>query len=144
LSRNLKFAVSLQKELQILKKVALIVLFLAFSLRPAYYIGQLLYFELNIDYIIETYCVNKDKPQLQCNGKCQLAKQLQLVSAEDNSDANQPTSIVFEAFFPVFILSTSIDTFEIFIENNFRESFFSYQNNYSYLTDFHLDKPPTT
>ena len=114
----------------------------AFSLRPAYYIGQLLYFELNIDYIIETYCVNKDKPQLQCNGKCQLAKQLQMVSAEDNSDANQPMSIVFEAFFPVFITTNSIDTFSVFIEDNFRESLFSYQNNYSYLTDVHLEKPP--
>lgn len=32
---------------------------------------------LNQDYIAEFLCVNKDKPQLQCNGKCQLVKQIE-------------------------------------------------------------------
>jgi hypothetical protein len=50
-------------------------------------LGYVAYFELNIDYIIETYCVNKEKPQLQCNGKCHLAKQLTLVAA-DTEDYN--------------------------------------------------------
>lgn len=125
-----------------MKKLALIVLCLAFSLRPAYYIGQLLYFELNIDYIIETYCVNKDKPQLQCNGKCQLAKQLQTGYPENNFDNGESISFVFEAFFPVFITSYSINTFKSFIEVNHTNSLFFYQNNYTYLTEFHLVKPP--
>lgn len=32
---------------------------------------------LNQDYIAEFLCINKDKPQLQCNGKCHLAKQIE-------------------------------------------------------------------
>ncbi|GGD21719.1 hypothetical protein GCM10011368_24680 [Hyunsoonleella pacifica] len=32
---------------------------------------------LNQDYIAEFLCVNKDKPKLQCNGKCHLAKQIE-------------------------------------------------------------------
>lgn len=32
---------------------------------------------VNQDYIAEYLCVNKDKPMLNCNGKCYLAKMLQ-------------------------------------------------------------------
>lgn len=34
-------------------------------------------YALNQDYIAEFLCINKDKPKLQCNGKCHLAKQLE-------------------------------------------------------------------
>jgi hypothetical protein len=42
----------------------------------------------------------------------------------------------------VFITSYSINTFKSFIEVNHTKSLFFYQNNYSYLTEFHLVKPP--
>ena len=32
---------------------------------------------LNQDYIAEFLCINKDKPELQCNGKCHLVKELE-------------------------------------------------------------------
>lgn len=32
---------------------------------------------LNQDYIAEFLCINKDKPQLQCNGKCHLVKEIE-------------------------------------------------------------------
>lgn len=31
----------------------------------------------NQDYIAEFLCINKDKPELQCNGKCHLVKQIE-------------------------------------------------------------------
>ncbi|MCO6501215.1 MAG: hypothetical protein J5I47_12680 [Vicingus serpentipes] len=43
---------------------------------------------VTIDYFInqaeitELFCINKEKPQLQCNGKCHLAKQLVKVDTE--------------------------------------------------------------
>jgi hypothetical protein len=40
--------------------------------------------------IIEQLCENKDKPELQCNGKCYLMKQLQEV--EDNFSTNSSES----------------------------------------------------
>lgn len=67
----------------------------------------MLYYELNIDYIIETYCVNKDKPQLQCNGKCHLSKQLQLKSQEDAGAQNTSDHIV-ESFFPLYYQDAQI------------------------------------
>jgi hypothetical protein len=48
----------------------------------------MLEFRVNRDYIAEVLCVNKDKPQLQCNGKCHLKKQLE----KDNEPARNGTS----------------------------------------------------
>lgn len=74
-----------------------------FSFRPIYFVGQVLYYQLNIDYIIETYCINKDKPELQCNGKCHLAKQLQVTQPETQGDENSAISVVVEAFYPLYL-----------------------------------------
>ena len=40
---------------------------------------------LNQDYIVEFLCSNKEKPELQCNGKCYLAKQLE---KQDKNNTN--------------------------------------------------------
>jgi hypothetical protein len=31
---------------------------------------------INYDYISKVLCINKDKPELKCNGKCHLMKEL--------------------------------------------------------------------
>ncbi len=75
---------------------------MSFAARPMYYVGQVTYYKLNIDYIIETYCVNKDKPELQCDGKCHLAKNLQVLST---SKTDTTTKIVFNiaaSFYPLY------------------------------------------
>jgi hypothetical protein len=41
----------------------------------------------NYDYISNVLCENKDKPQLQCNGKCYLAK---LLEQEQNDQDKNP------------------------------------------------------
>ncbi|MGN6436491.1 MAG: hypothetical protein ACTHMM_08145 [Agriterribacter sp.] len=45
-----------------------------------------LQYQLNKDFIAANLCENKEKPQLQCEGKCHLKKQI-----EKNSDAPNPT-----------------------------------------------------
>ncbi|WP_346883479.1 hypothetical protein [uncultured Algibacter sp.] len=70
-------------------------------MRPAYNMGCVAYFELNIDYIIETYCINKEKPELKCNGKCHLATQLAKTS-QDSSKGNTYLSLIYETFVPVY------------------------------------------
>ncbi|SDY89062.1 hypothetical protein SAMN04488069_11739 [Hymenobacter psychrophilus] len=40
-------------------------------------------YELNQARITARYCVNKARPQLKCNGKCHLAKQLRSAADED-------------------------------------------------------------
>ncbi len=40
----------------------------------------------NYDYIVENFCVNKDKPELKCNGQCYLMKQLAKQSNDDQTN----------------------------------------------------------
>ena len=104
------------------------ILFFAFALRPAYNIGYVAYFQLNLDYIIETYCVNKEKPELQCDGKCHLANQLAVKSIDDTEDFSFLGSI-FEAFIPVY-----------FHENRplfcLEQPMISVKNNWNYYNTF--------
>lgn len=37
----------------------------------------LLDYSLRKDYIIEAYCINKNRPELRCDGKCFLAQKIQ-------------------------------------------------------------------
>lgn len=41
-------------------------------------------YELNLDYIIKTYCINKNDPSKHCDGKCHLTKQLQEEDKKEN------------------------------------------------------------
>ncbi|GAB2767447.1 hypothetical protein HNQ93_000030 [Hymenobacter luteus] len=45
---------------------------------------------LNQDYIARVLCINRDKPQLKCNGKCHLRKQLKVVAEHEKKQ--QPGS----------------------------------------------------
>src|SRR5690606_40650947 len=48
---------------------------------------------VNYDYIVENLCENKDRPLLNCDGKCYLAKQLAKESegADKNPFENRPS-----------------------------------------------------
>lgn len=39
---------------------------------------------LNYDYISKVLCINKDKPEMHCNGKCHLAKELKKQDTEES------------------------------------------------------------
>lgn len=58
-----------------MRKLALLlsVLYLLAMARP---IVPLVEYLVNQDYIAEFLCINKDRPQLNCDGKCYLAKKL--------------------------------------------------------------------
>ena len=43
--------------------------------------GAVAYYRINQDYIAKNLCVNRDKPMMNCNGQCFLAKKLK--AAED-------------------------------------------------------------
>ncbi len=98
------------------------------------------YFELNIDDIIETYCVNKEKPQLQCNGKCHLTKQLTLDASEKNESASYLSGL-YQAFFPVFFKTNETKNLLVFVEEFF-ENNWHYSNRMYVFHKDHLDPPP--
>ena len=45
-------------------------------------------YEIHKDYITQNFCENKNKPQMHCNGKCHLKKQLQKQEKNENAPVN--------------------------------------------------------
>lgn len=65
---------------------SLVILFVALTmlLKPLWPIADYI---VNYDYIVNVLCENKDKPELQCDGKCYLSKML---AKEAKDDGNNP------------------------------------------------------
>lgn len=64
--------------------------------------GTVAYFHINRDYIAKILCENRTRPQLNCNGKCYLAKKLK--QQQDKKDkettervSNSPVAHLFVA-----------------------------------------------
>ena len=66
-------------------KLTIIVIVLAIFLRPVLPVAGYI---INYDYIVKELCENKAKPELHCNGKCQLMKELAKAS-ENEKPASQ-------------------------------------------------------
>ena len=62
-------------------------------------------FWLNKDYIAANFCVNKNKPQMHCNGKCFLAKEKQ-DAEKQNQQPNSDRKDKFEIQ-PFFLPATT-------------------------------------
>src|SRR5690606_6409035 len=59
-----------------MKKALIYLLILILSIPIISPLGTITYFVINQDYIKDVYCENKSRPELQCNGKCYLAKKI--------------------------------------------------------------------
>ena len=46
-------------------------------------------FEIRRDYIVANLCENRNRPQLNCNGKCYLAKKLAALEEQEKKQAEQ-------------------------------------------------------
>jgi len=95
------------------------------------------YYELDPIGFIEALCENQDKPELECNGKCQLKK---VAESQDNKQ-NTPESIVD---FKELILYPSPNT-EIVISQkvyNKKPHLIAYQNLYSFINIYDCFHPP--
>jgi hypothetical protein len=94
------------------------------------------WYTLNIDNFIEQLCENKDKPQLECNGKCYLSK----IIAETSKEKN-PSSVVLEWEQLIFCQvtvpqeSACIPTFK-------RKSNFRYTLYYNFKNTSKIFNPP--
>ena len=96
------------------------------------------YYKLDPIGFVENLCENKDKPQLQCNGKCQLMK----VAESQNSDQNTPESIID---FKELILYPSPNTsFQLTQYTPIRRQYFSshYLNLYTFNNTNDCFHPP--
>ena len=62
----------------------------------------------NYDYIVNTLCENKDKPEMECNGKCHLSKEL---AKEAGTDEKNPLNKTSKTEIPQIIISENIQEY---------------------------------
>lgn len=123
-----------------MKKIFVFILLITFVIKPLYNLSYLAYYEINVDYITEVFCINKEKVELACNGKCHLAKQLQ--TDTNPQDDSKTVVLLTEYLFALY-----------FQENesfNFKETQIPFNkivnticnSSYAYLYEHNHFRPP--
>jgi len=78
--------------------------------------------------IIELFCVNKEKPELQCNGKCHLANQLAKVEDDKEKAPFSPTNTSYSLEINLAIINNKIE-FNPNINSLRKVNYFTSKNN---------------
>lgn len=91
------------------------------------------------DYIKNELCVNKDKPDLECNGKCHLKKEL--AKAAETQDKNTTHNFSVESNI-VFVQNFIDFNWNFYQEKTVFKNHFYYNNLYQHSFCSVLFKPP--
>ena len=67
----------------------------------------LLNYEVNTSYITEKFCENTDTPELECNGKCHLKKQIKASTDHQSESPTIPVELV-----PFVLVHQEISSFD--------------------------------
>ncbi len=81
---------------------------------------------VNYDYIVNVLCENKDKPEMKCNGKCHLIKELVKEAGTDNNPLNSKTS---KTEIPQIIISENITEYSFVSETEISSVEIGYMPN---------------
>ena len=120
-------------------KKAVLILALLILLKPLF---PVIDYVVNYDYISKVLCVNKEKPKLQCNGKCHLMKELAKNSESENpistnkKIASQETVVVFCQEIKTFVITP------IYLQKT-KKANSNYSNLYTYKISASVFHPPT-
>lgn len=101
---------------------------------------SLVEYAVNYDYIANVLCINKGKPELHCNGKCYLSKELAKTNDTDSSSLNK-TKNSGQKLLDIYILPeiAQVQNTEKISLFNFK---FSYKKEYSFLFLCSIFRPP--
>ncbi|GGX17945.1 hypothetical protein [Aquimarina muelleri] len=75
-----------------------------FTAQPIFKISTIVYYQYNIDTIIKKFCINKDRPKLQCNGKCHLLSKI-----GTTTDNNKKSISIKDVFSPLYFKAEDIE-----------------------------------
>lgn len=119
-------------------KQAIIIVVLLILAKP---VIPVLDYIINYDYITKELCENRAKPQMHCNGKCHLMKEL-AKAAEDEKPASQKKSQhqEIEVLFCETVIDFSFSTNNIVV---FSKNITGYSNLYSRLSTKSVFHPPS-
>jgi hypothetical protein len=62
--------------------------------QPFYQSGYIAYWEINKEQIAKTECINRFKPMMHCNGKCQLYQELKKAADEETANNKLPIAVL--------------------------------------------------
>lgn len=96
---------------------------------------------MNYDYISKVLCENKAKPELKCNGKCQLMKELAKASEEEKPLSQEKKQFKTETEV-LFLFDFETFDFTFFNLQNATSISDHYINLYALLEEFSVFHPP--
>ncbi|OCA79529.1 hypothetical protein BBH99_18635 [Chryseobacterium contaminans] len=98
-------------------------------------------YAVNYNYIVNTLCVNKSKPELHCNGKCYLSKEVAKTNVDAESTPFNKAKNLGQKILDMYTLPeiTEVVHQEKTIVSNTN---FIYETAYSFLFLKHIFKPP--
>jgi hypothetical protein len=102
--------------------------------------------KVNQDFITARYCVNKNKPELKCNGQCQLAKKLRKIENEinllDSKGSNQSKKEFKTKQAEFTLLKPAFITLTIPIQSILKNTNSYYIDHYEFIFNNSIDHPP--
>jgi len=93
---------------------------------------------INQDYIAEFLCINKDKPKMQCNGKCYLVKEIE---KQQESDPLTSLKVSLENYPIGFVNILKIPPCDLLIVSSKNQNSY-YQNSYYFNYNYIAFQPP--
>lgn len=73
-------------------------LLLTYFLNPFRVYQPYLNYQINYEYISSVLCINKEKPEVECHGKCHLNKELKKAAEEESQKSSTTRSSQIEEF----------------------------------------------
>lgn len=118
-------------------KFAIVILSLFMLFKPVLPVVE---YVVLYDYIKNELCVNKDKPEMKCNGKCHLKKEMANASdsGKEKSKSNFASAEIQIVYFQEVLNKTAIYSFQTY---SFK-AFFALVNQYYFSFSNFLFRPP--
>ena len=121
-----------------MKKLAILLLVLIISLSCKDLI-TCANFLLNRGFIIKTFCINRDKPAMQCNGKCHLSK---LIKESKEQEKDTPNTVEEKRASLIFLFNFDKPTITFSDPHKKRQSIFHYRTIFSFPHLKEVFRPP--
>ncbi|MGV3696710.1 hypothetical protein [Flavobacterium sp.] len=125
-----------------LKSIVAIVFLAAVLWQPFYQSGYIAYWQLNKEKIAKTECINRFRPMMHCEGKCQLYQELKKAADEEAENNKLPLQVLKLKNLDTFIEMNYPWSPRFPITSVFRKPFATYHNLYTFLDDVSVFHPP--
>ncbi|ADY28743.1 hypothetical protein [Cellulophaga lytica] len=116
-------------------KQTLLIIAIVICLKPIF---PFMEYVVNYDYISKVLCINQDKPELECNGKCALMKSIEKSTQEEHNEQG-----VVKSEFQLLFHQNNQDVFvSTQISPQKKSKILSAESNYHFKSVFSLLRPP--